>query len=266
MRRTSGGIQPRMAFAAGIGALLLALTTPASPQALPESVGLQPGEVLTYRAISGRFGPFGTGSMRIEGPVDVRGEQALQLAFDFRGRVGIFRVEDRTRSWIDPEGMATLRYERSERSPLGANREAVEVYPEEGRWTDDGGAAGETVCVHPLDELSFLYFIRTLPLEDGAEYTLMHHFDPGRNPVTLKVLRREVTEVPAGSFETVVVEMRVSDPRVGPMRLFLTDDGARIPVRIESSAKWVGSTRLVLEKASGSRTLRGEEITRTTAR
>lgn len=232
---------------AGVAALLLVLTTPVAAQELASPELLQPGEVLTYRAVSGRFGTFGRGTMRVDGPVDLRGVEALELAFDFRGRVGIFRIEDRTRSWIDGNTFATLRYHRTERSPLGSRREEVEVFPEEGRWTGSDGSAGETVCGHPLDELSFLYFIRTLPLTDGAEYTLAHHFDPGRNPVTLKVLRREITKVPAGSFPTVVVEMRVRDERVGAMRLFLTDDEARIPVRIESAAPWVGSTRLLLE-------------------
>jgi hypothetical protein len=211
-----------------------------------------PGEVLTYRAVSGRFGSFGTGTMRVEGPVDIRGQSALQLSFDFRGRVGVFRVQDRTRSWISVGDLSSLRYEKKESSPIGSHTEEVEIFPEEGRWEAANGTSGETECMHPLDELSFLYHVRSLPLVDGAEFTLTHHFDPSRNPVALKVLRRETVDVPAGVFATVVVEMRVRDERVSAMTLYLTDDEARIPVRIESSAKWVGSTRLLLESVSGS--------------
>jgi hypothetical protein len=71
--------------------------------------------------------------------------------------------------------------------------------------------------------------------------------------VTLRAIRREITTVPAGEFATVVVEMYVRDERVSSMRFFLTDDEARIPVRIESSAPWVGSTRLLLESVSGAK-------------
>jgi hypothetical protein len=147
--------------------------------------------------------------------------------------------------------MHSLRYHKRERSPLGSRREEVDIFPEEGRWEGLEGGAGETSTREPLDELSFLYYIRSLPLRDGDSYTLARHFDSARGPVVVVVLRREQTTVPAGKFSTVVVEMRVSDDRVfggnGSMRLYLTDDAIRIPVRIESSVPWVGSTRLVLE-------------------
>jgi hypothetical protein len=238
-------------FAHATLALVLLAAPPALAQAPASSKPFAPGEVLTYRAVSGRFGSFGRGTMRVQGPVDIRGVEALQLSFEFRGRVGIFRVEDRTHSWVSVDDLSSLRYEKTERSPLGSRSEDVEIYPEEGRWENALGGSGETECPHPLDELSFLYFVRSLPLADGAEYTLTHHFDRGRNPVTLKVRGRETVEVPAGVFETIVVEMRVRDERVSTMRLFLMDDEARVPVRIESSAPWVGSTRLLLESVSG---------------
>ena len=251
---TSSLINPGR-YAARAGLTLLLLVSPAliAAQASARSAPFAPGEVLSYRAVSGRFGSFGSGTMKVEGPVDVRGEQALQLSFEFRGRVGIFKVEDRTRSWVSMDDLSSLRYHKTERSPLGSRSEAVEIYPDEGRWQDAKGETGETECQHPLDELSFLYFLRSLPLTEGAEYTLTHHFDADRNPVSLTVLRRETTEVPAGVFETVVVEMRVRDDRVSAMRLYLTDDEARVPVRIDSSAPWVGSTRLLLESVGGSR-------------
>lgn len=209
-----------------------------------------PGEILSYKAVSGRFGAFGTGVMRVDGPLDLRGEATLQLSFDFRGRVGIFRVEDRSRSWVSEGGFTSLRYERHEKSPLGNRSEEVNIFPAELRWEGKNGKEGDTPCEHPLDELSFIYFLRTLPLAEGDEYSLTHHFDPGRNPVRLKVLGRERIQVPAGEFATVVVEMRVSDERISAMRLYFSDDAARLPVRIESSAPWVGTTRLLLQSVS----------------
>src|SRR5690606_11555826 len=109
----------------------------------------------------------------------------------------------------------------------------------------------------PLDELSFIYFLRSLPLEEGESHALARHFDPERNPVVVRVLRRERVSVPAGDFATVVVEMRVKDQRTfagnGALRLYLTDDARRIPVRIESSAPVVGAMTLLLERAEGGR-------------
>lgn len=251
IRRSPGH---RVLTAAGSAlALLLGIggAAPTSAQAEIAARPFGPGEVLSYRAVSARFGTIGSGTLRVDGPVEIRGGQTLQLAFDFRGRVGIFRVEDRTRSWVAVEGMRSLRYERRDRSPLGSHTEKVEIYPEEGRWEGADGATGETECAHPLDELSFLYYLRSLPLGDGEQYSLVHHFDAGRNPVMLRVVGREMTSVPAGEFATVVVEMRVRDERLATMRLHLTDDALRIPVRIESSASWLGSTRLLLVGVDG---------------
>lgn len=244
MERRRGGSRTKRVLRALLGTLLLTAPPLAAQQPRPQA-----GELLTYRAVSGRIGAFGTGTLRVDGPEEVRGDEALRLSFDFSGRVGIFRIADRTRSWVARDALASLRYEREERSPLGSRREEVEIYPEEGRWAAEDGETGATQDDRPLDELSFLYYLRSLPLADGDEYALDRHFDPDRNPVRLRVIGRETTEVPAGVFETVIVEMRVRDERVSAMRLHLTDDERRIPVRIESSAPVVGSTRLLLERA-----------------
>jgi len=239
----------------GLVALFLVTTHTGLAQADRAALPFAAGESLRYRAVSGRVGTFGTGVMRVEGPVTVRGEETLRLCFDFQGRVGPFKVRDGTRSWIVARKMLSLRYQKSERSPLGARDEAVEIFPTEQRWADASGVGGgHTPSLQPLDELSFLYFIRTLPLGEGSSHHLLRHFDQERNPVILRVLRRERVTVPAGEFATIVVEMRVRDRRVfagnGALVLYLTDDARRIPVRIESSFPGVGATRLLLESAT----------------
>jgi hypothetical protein len=241
---------PRLAMT-----FLVLLAAAARVEAQSESAvtPFAPGEVLTYRAISGRFGSFGSGTLRVDGPELVRGVAVSRLSFDFRGRIALMRIEDHTTSWVSTAGMHSLRYHKSERSPLGSRSEEIEIFPEEGRWQGLAGGSGTTTNGAPLDELSFLYYIRSLPLRDGDTYTLARHFDSVREPVLVAVLRREQTVVPAGEFSTVVVEMRVTDARVfggsGVMRLYITDDATRIPVKIESSMPWVGSTRLVLESS-----------------
>ncbi|HEX6574712.1 MAG TPA: DUF3108 domain-containing protein, partial [Gemmatimonadaceae bacterium] len=65
------------------------------------------------------------------------------------------------------------------------------------------------------------------------------------------VIRREVVATPAGRFQTVLVEMRVRDARrykgEGVIRINLTDDSMRIPVRIESAMPVVGTAVMTLE-------------------
>jgi hypothetical protein len=225
--------------AIGAAATALVLTVAAAPahaQAEP-SLPFRPGEELVYRASAGKFGRFGRATMRVEGPVQIRGEETYLLAFDFRGKVLFFGTTDTTRSWLDPWRMASLRYTKRERSPITSRNENVDVFPEERRWADANGTGGESPTDAPLDELSYLYYIRTLPLDEGAVYTAERHFDLARNPVRVTVVGRDTLRVHAGEYATIVVEMRVTDTRYGGdgvVRMYLTDDAERIPVRIES--------------------------------
>ena len=211
------------------------------------------GEELIYDVTSSRLGRIGEGSMRVEGPESVRGQRAYRLSFDIDSRVGPIRIRDEARSWLEPRAMRSLRYVKRERHPLARRSEEVEIFPEDRRWVPREGESGRSGVDDPLDELSFLYYIRTLDLRDGAEYIVERHFDPARNPVVVRVLGRERSELPSGIFETVVVEMEVRDGERfdgdarGLLRLHLTDDAARYPVRIVTSVPLAGEMVLDLK-------------------
>ena len=250
--RTARRARRGIALALLAPALVLASGLQAQSARIPFGVG----EELVYRASSSRFGKLGTGTMSVTGPEEVGGRRAFVLGFDFDGRMGPAVIRDRTRSWFDSRAMASVRYTKTERSPLGSRSEDVRMDLGDRQWASARGERGAIPTAAPLDELSFLFFIRTLPLEAGATYDLNRHFDTRRNPVRVKVLgRREVT-VPAGRFRTVAVEMRVHDPerykdgRQAVIRLYLTDDECRIPVRIESSMPFVGSVTMALQAAT----------------
>jgi hypothetical protein len=65
---------------------------------------------------------------------------------------------------------------------------------------------------------------------------------------------RDTVRTNAGTFPTIVVEMRVKDPRryggEGVIRLHLSDDAFRYPVRIESAIPVLGATVLTLESVT----------------
>jgi hypothetical protein len=216
-----------------------------------EALPFRPDETLTYRVSVPILGRIGTGTMAVAGPETVDATLALMLRFDFAGRAGVFRLADTTRSWIEPRRFASLRYEKREDSPLGSRREAVRIMPHSGRWTGAGGRGGELPSDAPLDELSFLFYVRTLPLAEGATYRLVRHFDAARNPVTFRVVKRERIRVPAGDFASIVVEMRVTDPDryggEGSIVLHLSDDSRRVPLRIVSSVPGAGRITFTLE-------------------
>jgi hypothetical protein len=220
-----------------------------------DSLPFAAGERLTFSAHVPKLGTIGRGEMTVDGPVEVRGRPAFRLRFAIDTRVGPVKVVNQSESWLDagspPAHMTALRFHKHERHPLSRHDERVELYPVERRWTAADGAAGESLSDEPLDELSFLYFVRTLPLAPDTTYRLERHFDAARNPTTIRLAGRELVVTPAGRFQTLLVEMHVRDARRykgdGVIWINLTDDGCRLPVRIQSPLPMVGRAVLTLE-------------------
>jgi hypothetical protein len=218
----------------------------ATPDALPFFVG----ERLEYQVSVARLGRVGRATMWVDGPQPLHGVQAYVLRFAFDARKGPVRATDRTESWLDPVRLAALRFQKHERHVLSRHDEQVEMDPTTGRWTADDGEQGESASAAPLDELSFMFFLRTLPARGDSTWRLDRHFDARRNPTMVRVVGRETIATGAGTFRAVVLEMRVRDARryrgTGVIRIALSDDHCRIPLRIESEMPVVGRATLTL--------------------
>jgi hypothetical protein len=207
------------------------------------------GERLTYRVHAAHFGASGRLTMLVDTTEVVRGTATWVLRFDFQAHTGPFKAVDRTESWLDPVRLTALRFHKHERDLLSKHDEHVEIDAAAHRWTGDGGTSGAIASDAPLDELSFMYVLRTLALGDTT-VRYDRHFDAARNPTFLRVIGRRTLTTEAGTFRTVLVEMRVQDQQryhgEGVIRLDLTDDAWRIPVQIESDMPVVGRTRMTL--------------------
>lgn len=139
------------------------------------------GERLTYRVRVGRTGSTGEAVMAVSGPVGVRGVTTEVLSFDVTARVGLMRVTNRSKSWLDPLRMSALQFWKQESRPFGHSDQSVEINGADRRWTERGGESGTTLSDAPLDELSFIYYLRTLQLAPGASLQVSRHFDPVKN-------------------------------------------------------------------------------------
>ncbi len=91
-----------------------------------------------------------------------------------------------------------------------------------------------------FDVLSAFYYIRTLPLELGAEYDVKVFSDGSIYHLKLKVHPKfEDVKVPAGTFECIRIEPKVVGDAIfkakgGGMTIWLTSDDRRMPVLIRS--------------------------------
>jgi hypothetical protein len=113
----------------------------------------------------------------------------------------------------------------------------------------ENGKPDTATVAAPLDEASFLFFLRSIPLEVGQTYTFDRYFKPERNPVTVVVERTEQVKVPAGTFNTIVVRPIIKTSGIfgegGRAEVWFTDDSTRTLVQLKSKLKF-GSLNLYL--------------------
>ena len=231
--------------------LLLGVCAATQPRESSPKLPFAIGERLTYDVTVAGGNRIGQSTMWIEGPTELRGTNTYLLRFDSRVRLALFTGISYSESWFDPVRKTTLRYLKYERNVLTREDVAVDVYPAEKRWQAKDGTSGKSPTDSSLDELSFIFFLRTLPLTVGTSYEFDRHFDTARNPVVIRMVRREVTATPLGELHTVLVEMHVRDPKhyagEGIIRINLTDDACRLPARIESTMPIIGKAIMSLK-------------------
>jgi hypothetical protein len=132
-----------------------------------------------------------------------------------------------------------------------------EIFPERAAYQENDKPEVPSVA-DPLDEASFLYFVRTLPLVVDSTYTFQRYFRPERNPVTLKVVRREKITVPAGTYDALVLRPVIRAPRGiftegSHAEVWLSDDRDRIILQLKSRTS-IGSLSLSLKSHRPPRT------------
>ena len=197
---------------------------------------LMVGERLEYDVKFGKL-RVGRGSMEVRETTDVRGREAWHTVLAIRGGIPFFRVDDRLESWIDTQRFTSLRVAQHTNEGRYHRERHVEFFPERTTMLESReGAQEEPTADEPLDEGALLYYLRTLPLNVGDRYSLDRYFRPDRNPVLLDVVRRERIEVPAGTFETIVIRPTVRSSGIfsenGQAEVWVTDDARHLMVRM----------------------------------
>src|SRR5581483_638802 len=103
-----------------------------------------------------------------------------------------------------------------------------EFYPDRKVYVRNGQE--NPSVAEPLDEGSFIYFMRSVPLEVGKTYEFNRYYQPDKNPVIIKVDRRERITVPAGEFDAIVLKPIIKSKGLfgenGQAEVWFSDDSA----------------------------------------
>jgi hypothetical protein len=211
----------------------------------------------------------GRATLEARGVVPLNGQTAYHLVTTAQSAPFIskfYRVDDRSDSYLGVNSLRSLRFEKQLRE--GSYRHNSQTaFDHEGkvatfRYLDFGPVpkgvsrleeaekhtayVSQEFPLHPgaLDELSVLYYVRTLALPEGRT-VLAKVFASKKNwDLEVKVLRRETLDTILGSRETLLVEPLLKFEGIfqqkGRVLVWLTDDAERIPVLMKSEVK-IGS-------------------------
>jgi hypothetical protein len=210
------------------------------------------GERASYELrLAGRA--VGTGSLEVLGTEQVEGHNTLRTRLQVAGGVLFARVDDKFESWIDPIGLFSRRFVQDQKELTNRRYREYHFAPEQKTYRQmDNGEEGTLPTSEPLDDVSFLFYARTLPLRVGDVDTIPRYFKSGHD-VILRVLRKERVTVPAGTFETIVVQPTITNAgglfgQGGRAEVYFSDDSARTLVQLKSRVPVVGSLSLHLKE------------------
>jgi hypothetical protein len=229
------GVPPIAGDSAGCAPNETYVSVPAAtvaPSPLPFAVG----ERLRYNVSFGVI-HVGTGEMWLAARDTTRGVATWRALFATSGGYFKLSAHDTSTSWFDSVSFESHRFVEHLHDPgYHANRD-TRIYPDR-RVYKKNDEPEEPSVAGPLDNVSLVYFVRTLPLEPHQCNVFHRYFKPDGNPIVIHVLRREEIKVPAGKFKAIVVRPEITTSGIfskgGRAELWFSDDSARIVLQLKS--------------------------------
>jgi hypothetical protein len=208
------------------------------------------GETLRYEAKLGYFS-VGTASVTVTRLLRERGAEAFEFAMTGRGGPPGWRVSYDLTSRVGTARFHSLRFHRRLVQGGKTDEHTYIIVPDSARYREEGIQGDWVAPTEPLDELAFLYYLRSAPLEVGQSYSLDRYFKTGYNPVGVTVTGKEsIATADGGSRPCLAV--RVTS-RGTTMQVWFSDDKRRVPVQLELPLPF-GSVTLQLVGQGGSGT------------
>jgi hypothetical protein len=182
----------------------------------------------------------------------VRGRETWHTIFRVNGGLRfVYSVHDRYEDWTDVNTLASLRYRQDIDEGGYDPKRRYEIYPDRREYVELGkkDTTPRASVEHPLNEASFIYYLRTIPLHVGMDTSFNDYFIAERNPVRFRVLRKDTIQVGAGRFSALVVQPVFASKLFsegGHAEIWLSDDDNRIMLQMKSKLSF-GSLNLYLK-------------------
>jgi hypothetical protein len=219
-----------------------------------------PGEKLTFQ-LRWEFISAGEATLKVEPMAEINGQPSYHFVMQAKTNSFldlIYKVRDRIDSYTDTDMTRSLYYKKNQRE--GRHRRKVTVafdwdsnrarYSREGREDRFVDLLEGT-----FDPLGIFYFVRSSNLDDLE--TIERPVSDGKKCVVGigSIIRRETVTVPAGTFDTILIEPNLKDvggvfkkSKDSNVLLWVTADSRHIPVKIQSKVA-IGSFIGELTKA-----------------
>ena len=199
------------------------------------------GEHLVF-SIDYGFINAGTATMSVLDTVTVNGGPCYHIrttAISNRFISSFYEVRDMVDSFIDMDGLFSRRLEKHLREGKYESDRVVDFYHDRLLALNTQNKFPSTeIPLYVQDILSVLYYIRTFPLEVKKTTVIEVYADGKVYPLDVLVHKRERIKVPAGTFNTLVVEPKLKSEGLfrqkGKLLVWLTDDERKMPVKMTS--------------------------------
>ena len=208
------------------------------------------GEELKYAA-GFRFFPAGEAVLTFSED-SLNGESVYRLTTSIKTNSFLdvfYEVRDEIQSWLNPENLSlkktiqTIRegsYHRDHQSIIQGDSIAV------------SGDKIRDIPGRVYDPVSFVYYLRNQDLNLGNSYKFFSYNQKQIREVIVNITAKETISVSAGTFNCLKIEPVSVDGNPllkynGQMRVWLSDDSLRLPVKIEQKTN-VGTMVMKLKR------------------
>lgn len=200
------------------------------------------GETLHYNVRLG-FVPVGTASASVVRLAREQGTEAFVFSAVGEGGPLGARMRYELTSWVSKARFNSLRFHRRIVQLKSVEEYRYQIIPDSLKYRREGVRGTWIAPPNPLDELAFLYYLRTIKLQPGRTYTVGRYFQKSYNPITVEVTGRETMSLDNGrDILCFALTITSHDTKIN---VWLSDDNRRLPVQLELPL-WFGNARLKL--------------------